>query len=147
MRTPDASFTLANFMRTHLYSSLASLKIGMKILLEDEGAALDSITGHGGFFKDANVGLRIMAAAMGAPVTVMATAGEGGPWGMAILAAYMINKQSETLPDYLSSSVFAGSDCTTIEPDAADIAGYKVFMKRYEASLDVERKAAATFQA
>lgn len=141
MRTPDASFTLANFMRTHLYSSLASLKIGMKILLEDEGAALDSITGHGGFFKDANVGLRIMAAAMGAPVTVMATAGEGGPWGMALLAAYMQNKQSETLDEYLVSRVFSDCESSTIEPDKADIAGFKVFMERYEAGLDVERKA------
>ncbi len=147
MRTPDASFNLANFMRTHLYSSLASLSIGMKILLEDEGAALDSITGHGGFFKDANVGLRIMAAAMGAPVTVMSTAGEGGPWGMAILAAYMMNKQRETLPDYLSNRVFAGSECTTVEPDAADVEGYKAFIKRYEAGLDVQRKAAQVFHA
>ena len=141
MRTPDASFSLADFMRTHLYSALASLKIGMKILLEDEGAAIDSITGHGGFFKDANVGLRMMAAAMGAPVTVMSTAGEGGPWGMAILAAYMINKQGETLPDYLSSRVFQGSERTTVEPDAADVQGYAAFMKRYEAGLDVERQA------
>ncbi len=142
MRTPDASFTVANFMRTHLYSALASLKIGMKILLEDEGAAIDSITGHGGFFKDANVGLKIMAAAMGAPVTVMSTAGEGGPWGMAILAAYMMNKQGETLPDYLDGRVFQNSERTTVEPDAADIQGYKVYMERYEAGLDVERKAA-----
>lgn len=147
VRAQDASFTLANFMRTHLYSALASLKLGMKILLEDEGAALDSITGHGGFFKDANVGLRIMAAAMGAPVTVMATAGEGGPWGMAILAAYMINKNGEVLADYLGGSVFAGSECSTVAPDAADVQGYQAFMKRYEASLDVERKAAQTFHA
>ncbi len=143
VRMPDASFSLANFMRTHLYSALASLKIGMKILLEDEGAAIDSITGHGGFFKDANVGLRIMAAAMGAPVTVMSTAGEGGPWGMAILAAYMMNKQGKSLPDYLSNCVFASSERTTVAPLAQDIEGYKAFVKKYETGLDVERKAAA----
>jgi len=146
MRTPDAAFTLANFMRTHLYSSLASLKIGMKILLEDEGAALDSITGHGGFFKDANVGLRIMAAAMGAPVTVMSTAGEGGPWGMAVLAAYMMNKQDQTLPDYLSDGVFADSQSTTADPIPEDIAGYKAFHEKYEAGLCAERKAVEVFR-
>lgn len=145
MRLPDASFTLANFMRTHLYSALATLKIGMKILLDDEGAALDSITGHGGFFKDANVGLRIMAAAMEAPVKVMATAGEGGPWGMAILAAYMKNGKGETLSDYLSNRVFADSVCSIVEPDAEDVAGFKVFMRRFEESLETERKAADAF--
>ncbi len=142
VRTPGSLFNLANFMRTHLYSSLASLSIGMKILLEDEGAALDSITGHGGFFKDADVGQRMMSAVMGAPVTVMATAGEGGPWGMAVLAAYMGTGKGSTLPDYLNHRVFADSEAVTVAPDAADIAGFKAFMQRYEASLSVERKAA-----
>ncbi len=145
MRAPESALTLSNFMRTHLYAACASLSIGMKILLEEEGAALDSITGHGGFFKDANVGQRIMSAVMGAPVTVMATAGEGGPWGMAILAAYMMSKQSDTLPDYLSGRVFSGSEAVTVAPDAADAAGFRTFMKRYEAALDTERKAAETF--
>jgi len=144
VRTPDAQFNLANFMRTHLYSTCASLKVGMKILLEEEGAALDSITGHGGFFKDANVGQRIMAAAMGAPVTVMSTAGEGGPWGIAVLAAYMMNKQSDTLPDYLSNRVFASAERSTIEPDAADVEGFLVFMERYLTGLAVERTAVET---
>lgn len=146
MRTPDSAFNLANFMRTHLYSALASLKIGIKILLEDEGAALDSITGHGGFFKDANVGQRIMAAAMGAPVTVMATAGEGGPWGMAVLAAYMMNKQDDTLPDYLSSCVFANAECTTVAPISDDTEGFAAFMQRYQAGLPVEQSAVETIQ-
>lgn len=145
-RTPDAKFNLANFMRTHLNSACASLKIGIKILLEEEGAALDSITGHGGFFKDANVGQRIMAAAMGAPVTVMATAGEGGPWGMAVLAAYMVNKQGQTLPDYLNSRVFADAECTTVEPDEKDIAGFAVFMERYQAGLVIERSAVESLE-
>lgn len=141
VRSQDSAFTLANFMRTHLYTACASLSIGMKILLDEEGAALDSITGHGGFFKDANVGQRIMAAVMGAPVTVMATAGEGGPWGMAVLAAYMINNQGYTLPDYLTNRVFADSAAVTVAPDAADISGFKAFMQRYEAGLEVERTA------
>jgi sugar (pentulose or hexulose) kinase len=145
-RTPSAEFSLANFMRTHLCSSCASLKIGMKILLEEEGAELDSITGHGGFFKDANVGQRIMAAAMGAPVTVMATAGEGGPWGMAILAAYMQNKQDESLPDYLSSCVFADSESSTIEPVSEDISGFETFMELYQAGLAVEKAAVAALK-
>ncbi len=142
VRTPESALTLANFMRTHLYAACASLSIGMKILLEDEGAALDSITGHGGFFKDANVGQRTMSAVMGAPVTVMATAGEGGPWGMAILAAYLMNRQGDTLPGYLSGRVFADSEAVTVAPDAADVSGFRVFMQRYEAGLCVERKAA-----
>ena len=141
VRMPESAFSLSNFMRTHLYTACASLSIGMKILLDEEGAALDSITGHGGYFKDANVGQRIMAAVMGAPVTVMATAGEGGPWGMAILAAYMVHKQNDTLPDYLSNRVFAGSEAVTVAPDAADVAGFKAFMKRYEAGLAAERAA------
>ncbi len=144
VRTTDASFTLANFMITHLYSSLASLKLGMRILIEEEGAMIDSITGHGGFFKVTNVGLRIMATAMGVPVTVMSTAGEGGPWGIAILAAYMMNKQGQTLADYLSSSVFTDSECITVEPQAADIEGFGAFMQRYQAGLAVERKAVET---
>lgn len=144
VRTPNALFSLAGFMRTHLYAACASLSIGMKILIEREGVALDSITGHGGFFKDANVGQRIMSAVMGAPVTVMATAGEGGPWGMAVLAAYMMNGQNDTLPDYLGSRVFAGSGAVTVAPDAADVAGFRAFMRRYEAGLDVERAAVNT---
>jgi len=141
VRMPESVFSLANFMRTHLYAACASLRIGMKILLEEEGVSLDYITGHGGFFKDANAGQRIMAAVLGAPVTVMATAGEGGPWGMAILAAYMMNKQKETLPDYLSRRVFAGSEAVTAEPIAEDMAGFKAFMERYETGLAAERAA------
>jgi len=146
IRTPDARFNLANFMRTHLYSACASLKIGMKILLEEQGVALDTITGHGGFFKNANVGQRIMSAAMGVPVTVMATAGEGGSWGMAILAAYMMNKHGKTFPDYLFDIVFANSECSTVEPISEDIAGFAAFMERYQASLSVERVAVQTLE-
>jgi sugar (pentulose or hexulose) kinase len=146
MRMPDSAFTLSNFMRTHLYAACASLSVGMKILLE-EGAALDSITGHGGFFKDANVGQRVMSAVMGAPVNVMATASEGGPWGMAILASYMAYGGGEPLADFLSAHVFANAQCSTVAPDAADIAGFAAFMERYQASLAVERSAVEVFHA
>jgi sugar (pentulose or hexulose) kinase len=145
MRVPDAKFDLPNFMRAHLYSACASLKIGMDILF-GENVKLDSITGHGGFFKVPKVGQRIMAAALGAPVNVMASAGEGGPWGMAILAAYMENNQGETLPDYLSANVFADAECSVVEPDAADVAGFKAFIERYKASFAVERAAVEVFR-
>lgn len=144
LRTQDAQLTVANFMRTHMYSAVASLKIGMRILLDQEGAAIESITGHGGYFKVGNVGQRMMAAAMGAPVTVMSTASEGGPWGMAILAAYMMQGRGKTLPDYLSDIVFASSESETVKPDAADAAGFNTFLTCYEAGLSVERAAVQT---
>ena len=146
MRMPDADFSLANFMRAHLYSACASLKIGMDILLEKERAALDCITGHGGFFKT-SAGQRVMAAALGTPVSVMSTAGEGGPWGMAVLAAYMKNGQGKALPDYLTENVFAHADCSTVDPDGADAAGFAVFLKQYIAGLAVEQAAVKEFKA
>ncbi len=140
MRTPGASFNLQNFMRAHLCSACASLKIGMDILFEEQ-VEIDSIVGHGGFFKVPGVGQRIMAAALGAPVNVMATASEGGPWGMAILAAYMKNGRGEALANYLSGQVFVDTECSAVEPDSADVTGFAVFMERYKASLAVERAA------
>ena len=141
MRAPDSKLDLPNFMRAQLYSACATLKIGMEILFE-ERVKLDSITGHGGFFKVPEVGQRVMAAALGAPVTVMATASEGGPWGIAILAAYMKNKQRESLADYLSNSVFGGAECVTFKPAESDKAGYAKFIERYKTDLAVERIAA-----
>ena len=146
MRGPEASFNLSNFMRAHLCSACASLTMGMEILFGEQ-VALNSIMGHGGFFKVPGVGQRIMAAALGAPVNVMATASEGGPWGMAILAAYMKNTQGEALADYLSGNVFAGAECSTVEPNAADQAGFATFMKQYKASLAVERAAVEVLHA
>jgi sugar (pentulose or hexulose) kinase len=145
MRTPDANFNLANFMRTHLCSACATLRIGMDILLENEHTELDSLTGHGGFFKVPGVGQRVMAAALGAPVSVMATAGEGGPWGMAILAAYMKNSGGKALADYLSEDVFSGAECTSVEPDPNDMQGFMEFMRRYKSCLAVERTAVKEF--
>ncbi len=141
-RTPESRFTLSNFMRTHLFSALGALKIGLDILFEQEQVKIDQILGHGGFFKTREVGQRIMAAAMNVPVSVMATAGEGGAWGIALLAAYMLNKaQDETLEAYLANQVFIGEDASTIAPDRGDVAGFAAFMKRYKKGLMIERAA------
>ena len=142
VRTPDSSFSLANFMRTHLYSSLATLKIGLDILMKEENVAVDSIMGHGGLFKTPVVGQRIMAAAMNAPVTVMDTASEGGAWGIAILASYMMEKEDgETLTDYLKNKIFAGQSGSRIDPVAEDAAGFDAFIDRYRKCLSSEKAA------
>ena len=120
VRTPESRFTLANFMRVHLFSALGALKIGLDILFEQEQVKIEQVLGHGGFFKTKEVGQKIMAAAMNVPVSVMETAGEGGAWGIALLAAYMLHKtESERLEDYLSNKVFAGENGMTIAPNQA----------------------------
>lgn len=142
VRTPDSRFRLANFMRAHLFSSLAALKIGLDILLKEEHAGVDRIMGHGGFFKTPVVGQKVMAAAMNAPVTVMENAGEGGAWGIALLAAYMTGRQQEeTLSEYLANRVFAGQQGSTVEPEEKDVEGFDAFVKRYKACLPCERAA------
>ena len=142
-RLPDAKLTLPNFMRTHLLSSLATLKIGMDILFENEGVGLDRLLGHGGLFKTKEAGLTAMTAAANAPVSVMETAGEGGAWGIALLAAYMATKaEGETLEDWLDSRIFAGQKVETMEPVAEDVAGFKAFMERYKSGLAAEKAAA-----
>ena len=142
VRTPESRFTLSNFMRMHLFSALGALKIGLDILFEQEQVRIDQILGHGGFFKTKDVGQRIMAAAMNVPVSVMETAGEGGAWGIALLAAYMLYKaENEPLEDYLSTKVFAGENGTTIAPDPSDVDGFARFMERYKRGLVIERAA------
>ncbi len=142
VRTPESRFTLANFMRTHLFASLGALKLGLDILFKNEKVQIDQILGHGGFFKTKGVGQRFMAAAMGVPVAVMETAGEGGAWGIALLAAYMQRKtEGQSLEDYLTNAVFAGEAGTTIAPDPQDVAGFTTFMARYKAGLSIERAA------
>jgi sugar (pentulose or hexulose) kinase len=142
VRTPESRFTLSNFMRVHLFSALGALKIGLDILFEQEHVKIDQIRGHGGFFKTKEVGQKIMAAAMNVPVTVMETAGEGGAWGMALLASYMLHKaKNEPLEAYLSNKVFAGESGTTIAPDPGDIEGFTAFMERYKKGLVIERAA------
>ncbi len=142
VRTPESQFTLANFMRTQLFAALGALRIGLDILFEQEQVTIDQVLGHGGFFKTREVGQRFMAAAMNVPVTVMETAGEGGAWGIALLAAFMLHGvENEPLEDYLSNRVFAGEAGTMMAPDAADVAGFAAFMERYKNGLDIERAA------
>ncbi len=142
VRTPESRFTLANFMRVHLFSSLGALKIGLDILFDQEHVKIDQVLGHGGFFKTKEVGQKIMATAMNVPVSVMETAGEGGAWGIALLASYLIHKkENEPLEAYLSNKVFAEEKGTTIAPDQADVEGFAAFMERYKKGLVIERAA------
>ena len=145
MRKPDAEFNLANFMRTHLYSALATLKIGMDILAEEK-VRINKIYGHGGFFKTEGVGQRMLSAAINAPVSVMETAGEGGPYGMALLCAYMLWKQDgETLEDYLDDKVFARAKTSTVMADQQEIEGFNRFINSYVKCLSVEKEAIRKF--
>ncbi len=142
VRLPGARLSLPNVMRTHLYAALGTLKLGMDILREGENVYMMSVTGHGGYFKVQGVGQKFMAAALGTPVTVMDTAGEGGSWGMAILAAYMVNKEpDETLECYLKNKVFMGAVRSTVAPAPEDAAGFRAFMEKYKKGLAAERAA------
>jgi sugar (pentulose or hexulose) kinase len=142
VRTPESKFNLANFMRTNLYASLGVLKVGLDILMKEEQVAVDRITGHGGLFKTKGVGQSILAGAMGATVSVMKTAGEGGAWGIALLASYMVNKENgETLADYLQNKVFGGDEGEKLDPNPEDVKGFDEFITRYKAGLPIERAA------
>ncbi|MDR3276835.1 MAG: FGGY-family carbohydrate kinase [Treponema sp.] len=141
-RLQNSSFTLANFMRTLLFSTIATLELGMEILTGQEQVRLERLLGHGGLFKTQGVGQRLMAAALNVPVAVMESAAEGGAWGIAILAAYMLQRdRGERLETYLTEKVFAGNGGLRVDPDPADAAGFRAFMKRYKAGLAVERSA------
>lgn len=142
VRRPDCALTLPGFMRSLLYSTISTLAIGMDLLFTNEHVRLDSLTGHGGLFKTPIVGQKMLAGALNVPVSVMETAGEGGPWGMALLAAYMVNKkEGETLEEYLQTRVFADARSTRIEPDPADVAGFAAYIRGYKAALEVEKRA------
>ncbi len=142
VRSSNSNFNLANFIRVNLYTALGALKTGLNILLEKEAVKVDKILGHGGFFKTKEVGMKIMAAAVNTPVSIMETAGEGGAWGIALLASYMVNKEEgETLEDFLNHKIFAGQQVETVEPDAKDVAGFNEFLKRYTEGLAIERAA------
>jgi len=145
VRLPDSNFSLANFMRTLLFSAMGALKLGMDILTEKEHVRLDSLLGHGGLFKTKNVGQRLMAGALNTPVSVMESAGEGGAWGIALLAAFILQK-NETLEQFLAERVFAGKAGAKIEPDRNDVAGFGKFMEHYTAGLEIERIAVKNFQ-
>lgn len=142
VRTPESKFNLANFMRVNLFTSLGALKTGMDILLKEEGVRLDKILGHGGLFKTKGVGQKLLAGAIDTPVSVMETAGEGGAWGIAVLASYLVNKEAgESLEDYLNHKVFAGQEGEEVQPDTRDVQGFNEFMVRYKAGLAIERAA------
>ena len=142
VRKPGSQFNLANFMRTHLYSALATFRLGVDILTGRGGVTISQVVGHGGFFKTEGVGQRIMAAIMNAPVTVLETAGEGGAWGIALLASYMIHKEKgESLETYLADKVFAGKKGRSVKPDPADVEGFNNFLERYKKGLAIERAA------
>ena len=142
VRQPDSKFNLANFMRVHLFTALGALKTGLDILMKQENVQVEKLLGHGGLFKTKGVGQKIMAAAVNAPVSVMETAGEGGAWGIALLASYMKNKtEGETLDDYLIQEVFAEDEGISMEPDEKDVKGFDTFIKRYTEGLPIERAA------
>ena len=146
VRLPDAAMNLANFMRAQIYSSMETLKYGMEIM-KRENVAIECVYGHGGLFKTEGVGQNYLAAAIHAPVTVMETAGEGGAWGIALLASYMINRCSnEKLEDYLQDKVFNGMNQKTVEPDPVDEAGFDLYMKRFIACLPAQKAASVQFR-
>lgn len=140
VRQENSSFNLSNFMRTQVYSTMAVLKIGMEIL-DLENVQIDRITGHGGLFKTPVVGQRFMAGALNSPITVMETAGEGGAWGIAVLARYLVDKNGKSLDDYLSGVVFADCESVTVEPLKSDVDGYNKYIKLYKQALEVEKSA------
>ena len=142
VRSASDNFSLANFFRAQLYGSLVVLKIGNDVLFSEEKVEVDRITGHGGLFKTPVVGQRILAAALNSPISVMETAGEGGAWGIALLASYLVNNGGEmSLPDFLDRVVFAGNTGTEIAPDPEDVAGFEAYLANYKACLPIEKAA------
>ncbi|MBO5602012.1 MAG: FGGY-family carbohydrate kinase [Prevotella sp.] len=142
VRSANDKFSLANFMRTHLYGAIGVLKIGNDILLKEEHVKVDRITGHGGYFKTKGVGQRMLAAALSSPISVMETAGEGGAWGIALLAAFLVNNNGKlTLADYLEENVFAGDAGVEIAPTDEDVAGFNRYIERYKKALAIEKTA------
>ncbi|MCY7185880.1 MULTISPECIES: xylulokinase [Streptococcus] len=143
VRTPDSHFNVSNLMRSHILSAFSTLAIGMEILVDEENIQIDKILGHGGIFKTPKVGQKLLATAINSPVSVMETAGEGGAWGIALLADYMTHTE-QNLADYLDNVVFADTDVKTVEPDIADVAGFKVYLEKYKKGLAIERAAVET---
>ena len=141
VRTQKNDFTLANFMRSQLFTSLGALRTGMNILFDEENVKIDRLTGHGGFFKTQEAGLTAMASAMHTPISLMETAGEGGPWGMALLASYLVNKDGEKLDDWLDKKVFASAKVKSFEAAKEDIEGFNAFFANYTKGLAIEKAA------
>lgn len=146
VRSPESHFNLANFMRVHLFAAFAALRLGMDILTKKEHVSIESILAHGGLFKTPLVAQKMCAAALNVPVSVMSTASEGGAWGMAILASYMVNKEMhEDLSNYLSNEVFKDAEGQEVYPDSADMNGFSLFMERYKEGLAIEQAAVDHF--
>ncbi|MGA4710259.1 xylulokinase [Bacillus safensis] len=143
VRSPESRFNLANFMRIHLFSAFGAMKIGMDRLKEQEHVVIDRILGHGGLFKTPLVGQKMVAAALNTPVSVVSTAGEGGAFGMAVLASYMVHHQQQTLAEFLTQRVFAHTSEELMEPDPLDVKGFDEFLKRYQKGLPIEEAAVA----
>ena len=147
VRMPDSKFSLANFMRSQLYGTMATLRLGMNILFDKENVQIEKLLGHGGLFKTPVVGQKLMAGALNTPVAVMETAGEGGAWGIALLASYMVNKSAdESLESYLDNKVFADYKASVIEPDKTDVDGFNEYIKRYSLAVAVEKSAIANLK-
>ena len=146
VRNVNADFSFANFMRWNLFSAVSTLKYGLDILFKEEEIKVDKLYGHGGYFKTPEVGQRIMSAATGGPVTVMETAGEGGAWGMAILALYLLNSAEGSLSDFLNNKIFAGQEGTTVTATAEEVEGFEKFMETFKATLPVEKAAVDTLK-
>ena len=147
VRSANDKFSLANFIRANLYATVAVLKLGNDILFNEEKVKVDRITGHGGLFKTKGVGQRVLAAALNSPISVMETAGEGGAWGIALLAGYLVNNTDErNLADYLENVVFAGNTGTEVSPTAEEVEGFNRYMETYKAGLAIE-KAAVEYKA
>ena len=142
VRLPESKMTAANFMRAQLYGAVATLKLGMQMLRDKEQVESDMLLGHGGFFKTPGVGQQILADALNVPISTMETAGEGGPWGMALLAAYMVRKEAgESMEDYLRNKVFATAKSVTLQPDPAGVVGFEKYLQRYKTALTAEKTA------
>lgn len=142
IRSEHARFTLANFMRAQLYTALGALRRGMDILFDEEHVTLEKLNGHGGFFKTPHVGQRIMASALHTPVSVLTTAGEGGAWGIALLASFLVGGKGRTLPSFLEEEVFKDAEADTYAPTQEEVDGFNAFYRGYLKAIPLERRAA-----
>ncbi len=145
VRKSDAKFSLANFMKVQLYTAFGAIKTGLNILQENESVGIDRILGHGGFFKTPLIGQNVLAAVMNAPVSVMETAAEGGAWGIAVLASYMIRKDGLSLSEFLNEKVFNSQKMSTVEPDSKEVESFNAFMENYTKGLEIEKSATLNF--
>ncbi len=146
VRKPDSNFSLANLFKVQLYSAFAPLKIGMDILLREEHIRTDSLVAQGGLFKTPVVAQQVLADALDTPITVMSNAGQGGPWGMAVLALYAADHRGKNLADYLDQEVFVNSESATLAPEPASVKGYEQFIDNYKQAMPAEQKAGETMK-